>query len=152
MQLNVWDGEDEADFSHLPAHALYFYDPAGNIVEFISRHSISEKGEEPFSIKGVLNISEIGLTVADAISDGEKLISVGINKRDNSPLSSRYLNFMGEKSKGIFIILNQPGREWIFSNKVSAIYPMEIITSNNNKIVVNSEHILEVYAGQKNEL
>ena len=29
---------------------------------------------------------------------------------------------------------------------------MEIITSNNNKIVVNSEHILEVYAGQKNEL
>ncbi|RDW17309.1 VOC family protein [Oceanobacillus chungangensis] len=145
VQLNVWDGEDEVYFSHFQAHALYFYDPAGNIVEFIARHTISENGEGPFSIEGVLNISEIGLTVANAISDGEKLIAAGINKRDNSPLSSTSLNFMGEKSKGIFIILNQPGRDWIFSDKISAIYPMEIITTGNSKIVVNSEHILKVY-------
>ncbi|WP_249870057.1 VOC family protein [Oceanobacillus saliphilus] len=151
VELNVRDGKDEADFSHLPAHALYFYDPAGNIVEFISRHSISEEGEEPFSIEGVLNISEIGLTVDDAINAGNKLIDIGINERDNQPLSSRYLNFMGEKSKGIFIILNQPEREWIFSDKTSVIYPLEITTSNNSKIVVNSDHILEVY-GPKNVL
>lgn len=31
-------------------------------------------------IKGVLNISEIGLTVADAINDREKLITVGIKE------------------------------------------------------------------------
>ena len=152
VQLNVRDGEDEVYFSHFQARALYFYDPAGNIVEFISRPLTTEKGERPFSIEGVLNISEIGLTVADAISVGEKLIAVGINERDNDPLSSTSLNFMGEKSKGIFIILNQPGREWIFSDKLSAIYPMEITTTINSKIVLNSEHILEVYQGQKNEL
>jgi len=33
--LNTEDGEDESDFSHLPAHALYFYDPADNIVELL---------------------------------------------------------------------------------------------------------------------
>ena len=32
VKLNVEDGEDEAEFSHLPAYALYFNDPAGNIV------------------------------------------------------------------------------------------------------------------------
>ncbi|MBR7798136.1 hypothetical protein GT022_19125 [Agaribacter marinus] len=147
VQLNDRDGEDEADFSHLPAHALYFYDPAGNVVEFISRHSIAEKGEGPFSIEGVLNISEIGLTVDDAISAGEKLMAIGINERDNYPLSTTSLNFMGEKSKGVFIILNQPGREWIFSDKISAIFPMEITTSNNSKIIVNYNHILETYEG-----
>lgn len=149
VELNVRDGEDEADFSHLPAHALYFYDPAGNIVEFISRHSISEKGERPFSIESVVNISEIGLTVDDAINAGNQLIDIGINERNNQPLSSTYLNFMGEKSKGIFIILNQPGREWFFSDKISVIYPLEITTSNNNRIVVNSDHILEVYGPKK---
>ncbi|MFC4023030.1 VOC family protein [Oceanobacillus longus] len=150
VQLNVRDGEDEVYFSHFQAHAFYFYDPAGNIVEFISRPFTSKKGEEPFSIEGVLNISEIGLTVADAISAGEKLIEIGINERDNDPLSSTSLNFMGEKSKGIFILLNQPGREWIFSDKISAIYPMEITTSTNSKIIVNSEHILEVYKEKTN--
>lgn len=148
VDLNKRDGEDEVYFSHFQARAFYFYDPAGNIVEFISRPLTSKEGEGSFSIDSVLNISEIGLTVADAISAGEKIIALGINKRDNDPVSSTYLNFMGEKSKGIFIILNQPGREWIFSDKLSAIYPMEIITSNNSKIVVNSEHILEVYEGK----
>jgi len=144
--LNVEGAEDEADFSHLPAHALYFYDPAGNVVEFISRYSISEEGMEPFSTdKGVLNISEIGLTVDDAIDAGERLIDIGIHERDNDPLSSTSLNFMGENSKGIFIILTQPGRRWIFSDKLSAIYPLEIITTNNSRVVINSDNLLEVY-------
>ncbi|SDQ81738.1 Glyoxalase/Bleomycin resistance protein/Dioxygenase superfamily protein [Virgibacillus subterraneus] len=145
VSLNVEDGEDEADFSHLPAHALYFYDPAGNIVEFISRHSISEEMVEPFSAdKGVLNISEIGLTVDDAIDAGERLIDIGIHERDNSPLTSTTLNFMGDSSKGIFIILTQPERKWIFSDKLSAIYPLEIITTNNDRIAINSNNLLEV--------
>ena len=51
VSLLVEEGEDEANFVHLPAHALYFYDPAGNIVELISRQSVSEDSTETFSIK-----------------------------------------------------------------------------------------------------
>ena len=145
VPLNVSDGDDEVYFSNIDAHALYFYDPAGNIVEFISRHAISENGEEPFSIEGILNISEIGLTVDDAIDAGNKLMEIGIKERDNEPISSTYLNFMGDKTKGIFIILNQPGREWLFSTKRSVVFPLEITTSNG-KIVVTSDRKLEVYA------
>ncbi|WP_099361518.1 VOC family protein [Fredinandcohnia onubensis] len=143
VELSVEDGEDEAYFSFFSAYALYFYDPAGNIVEFISRQD-SEVETKPFSIDSVINISEIGLTVNDAISAGTRLIEIGINERENNPLSQTSLNFMGDKSKGIFIILNQPGRRWIFSDKISAIFPLEILTTDGNKIVVNSENLLEV--------
>lgn len=144
VELSVEDGEDEAYFSFFSAHALYFFDPAGNIVEFISRQG-SEEEKKPFSIDSVINISEIGLTVNDAISAGSRLIGIGINERDNNPLSQTSLNFMGDKSKGIFIILNQPGRRWIFSDKISATFPLEILTTDGSKIVVNSENIFQVY-------
>lgn len=71
VKLNSEDGEDEANFSHIPAHSLYFNDPAGNVVEFISRHSTAEKSEVPFSQKSILSISEMSLTVEDAIKTGK---------------------------------------------------------------------------------
>lgn len=71
VKLNSEDGEDEVNFSHIPAHSLYFNDPAGNVVEFISRHSTAEKSEEPFSQKSILSISEMSLTVEDAIKTGK---------------------------------------------------------------------------------
>ncbi|WP_260321042.1 hypothetical protein [Peribacillus simplex] len=49
---------EESNFAHLPAHAFYFYDPSGNIVEFISRYEIAKDSIEPFSVKSILNISE----------------------------------------------------------------------------------------------
>ena len=36
VELNVENGEDQVEFSHLLADSIYFYDPAGNIVELIS--------------------------------------------------------------------------------------------------------------------
>lgn len=144
VELNVEDGEDEAYFSFFSAHALYFYDPAGNIVEFISRQT-SVEGSRPFSIESVLNISEIGLTVDDAIRAGNRLIEKGIRERDNNPLSQTSLNFMGERSKGIYMILNQPGRRWIFSDKISAIYPIEVYTADGKQVVVTSEKKFKVY-------
>ncbi|MEC5424747.1 VOC family protein [Virgibacillus sp. C22-A2] len=139
INLNKEDGEDEADFSHLPAHSLYFDDPAGNIVEFISRHSISENGEESFSPKGILNISEISLTVNDAVTAGKQLIDIGIKERDNYPISATSLNFMGKRSIGIFILLTEPGRRWIFSDKYSAVYPLDITLSNNERISIDNK-------------
>ncbi|MFZ3579987.1 VOC family protein, partial [Virgibacillus sp. DJP39] len=86
VNLTVEDGEDEADFDHLPAHAFYFYDPAGNIVEFISRHSTSEERTDPFSVKSILNISEISLTVEDAVTVGKQLNEIGLKERDNNAI------------------------------------------------------------------
>ncbi|OIK08328.1 VOC family protein [Bacillus sp. MUM 13] len=148
VKLLVEDGLDEVHFTHFPAHAFYFYDPSGNIVELISRYEIAESSNEPFSAASILNISEIGLVVKYAVSVSEKLNEIGLTERDNDAISSTSINFMGERSSGIFIILVQPGRRWIFSNKISAIFPLEITFINNNKIMITSENELQVYRGE----
>jgi len=142
--LLVEEGEDEADFVHLPALALYFYDPVGNIVEFISRQSVSKDSKESFSINSLINISEISLTVDDVISANEKLTVIGLTERDNNEISPKTLNFMGKRENGVFILLTQPGRRWFFSDKIAAIYPLEITLTDNNKIVINRNKELQI--------
>ncbi|WP_164669352.1 hypothetical protein [Virgibacillus doumboii] len=139
------DGEDEVYFSHLSAHSLYFYDPAFNVVEFICRNSNSGTGE-PFSQKNIINISEISLTVNDSIKAGKQLIDLGINERDNEPISATSLNFMGDSSTGVFILLIQPGRRWIFSDKLSAVYPLEITLESNDRITLDDNNELMIYS------
>ncbi|MGX9134178.1 hypothetical protein ACWV26_07335 [Rummeliibacillus sp. JY-2-4R] len=67
----------------------------------------------------------------------------------NNEISRKSLNFMGERKKGIFIILAQPGRRWIFSDKKSAIFPLEITLIDNSKITLNPNHEIQVYRNKK---
>ncbi|MED3803935.1 VOC family protein [Lysinibacillus xylanilyticus] len=145
VQLLTEDGEDQVNFSHLPAHAIYFEDPSGNIVEFIARYGINEESSEPFTINSILHISEIGLIVDDVLKVGKELSKAHIFERDNKPLNEKSLNFMGVREIGIFIILARPRRRWIFSDKYSTIYPLEISVKNGRKLIVNhdGEFIIE---------
>jgi catechol-2,3-dioxygenase len=60
-------GDDEIiDFANWNAHAIYFKDAAGNILEFIARHDLSNASDASFSIQNVLEVSEIGLVSPDA--------------------------------------------------------------------------------------
>lgn len=65
FKLISLNGEDEFDFLSWNAHSIYFYDPAGNILEFIARHNLNNKSDTDFSGKSILNVSEIGLPVDD---------------------------------------------------------------------------------------
>ena len=145
VSLLVEEGNDEVNFVDLSAHALYFYDPAGNIVEFISRHSVSVDSTQPFSIESIINIGEISLTVEDAITASEKLNNIGLTERDNHEISTKTLNFLGERTKGVFVLLTEPGRRWLFSDKMSVVYPIEITLENKHRIVVNTDKELQVY-------
>ena len=107
--LLLENGEDEADFSNLPAHACYFEDPAGNIVELIARYNLNPNSESPFSVNTILNISEIGLVVQDAPKVGEQFKKVNIFERDNDPITNTHLNFMQENNNGVFILLTSMG-------------------------------------------
>lgn len=60
-----YEASDVVDFPNWNAHAVYFYDSAGNIGELIARHDLTNATAMPFSEKSLLNISEIGLPTAN---------------------------------------------------------------------------------------
>ena len=138
--LLLEDGEDEADFSFWPAHACYFEDPAGNIVELIARYNENPTSESPFSVNNILNISEIGLIVKDAPMVGEQFKEINIFESDNDPITNSSLNFMQENNNGVFILLTSIGRRWLFSEKKSKIFPMKITLDKQLVIGVDEEH------------
>src|SRR6266516_3169679 len=55
------------------SHAIYFYDPAGNIVEFIARHSLATGQDGLFTERDILYASEIGLVTDDVVTTAEVL-------------------------------------------------------------------------------
>jgi catechol 2,3-dioxygenase-like lactoylglutathione lyase family enzyme len=57
--------DDVVDYSHWNAHSLFFFDPAGNVVEYIARHDLGNAAAGPFTSRDILYASEIGLIVDD---------------------------------------------------------------------------------------
>jgi len=45
--------------------SVYFYDPAGNILEFIARHNQTNDSDNPFGPTSIIAVTEIGLTCED---------------------------------------------------------------------------------------
>ncbi|GLX68046.1 VOC family protein [Paenibacillus glycanilyticus] len=104
------------------ATSIYFDDPAGNIVEFIARHSLGNAIEA--SIKGteLINISEIGLVV-DHVSDTKDFLGTNhsmIGYKDSNDSFAA----VGDED-GLFI-LSANQRVWLGSDKKAAIFRTEI--------------------------
>ena len=57
--------DDVRNFSHWNAHSLFFYDPAGNLLEHIARHDLNNAKPGSFTKDDILNISEIAFVVDD---------------------------------------------------------------------------------------
>jgi len=57
--------EDVVHFAHWNAHAVFFRDPAGNLLEHIARHELDNASPGPFTPRDVLAVSEIALIVDD---------------------------------------------------------------------------------------
>lgn len=121
VELNIEEGEDEVFFTSWNAHAIYFEDPSGNILELIARHNLNNKTEDNFSSKELLNISEVGVAVDDVIPFVRKLNKIGIpNWRDDS----EGLTPVGDENGLIITVKN--GRRWFFSNKDAKFFPVII--------------------------
>ena len=128
--LLLENGKDNIHFTESKAMAMYFEDPAGNIVEFISRYETSTKVESThFTPQHMQEISEIGVSTDNIHELAEKLQSMGIPVRNNEPIHyEKYLNFFGEWEDSAFIILGPLGRRWLFSEKVGIKAPVIIET------------------------
>jgi hypothetical protein len=65
--------DEVVHFAHWNAHSLFFLDPAGNLLEYIARHDLSNAATGDFTVNDILYASEIGLIVDDVIASGTEL-------------------------------------------------------------------------------
>jgi hypothetical protein len=65
--------DDVVDYNHWNAHSIFFFDPGGNVVEYIARHDLKNAAPGPFAGSDILYASEIGLIVDDVFAAMAKI-------------------------------------------------------------------------------
>ena len=124
-----------ADFVNWHAKSFYFLDPAGNILELISRFDLNDVIEETFSSAHFRNISEIGLVLSpqNFQKDVDRLLlQYPLPYFDKQPPLPQF-KAVGD-DEGLFIIVPE-NRVW-FSTKSteSKKFPMEISFIDRGKL------------------
>lgn len=104
--------------------SIYFYDQAGNILEFIARHGLDHAAEAKgsFRSRDMLRISEIGLAVPHVPAAREWLhatFSLNVYKEYDDKFSA-----VGD-AFGL-LILSEHERIWLGSNRPAEIYKTEV--------------------------
>lgn len=123
-------GNQIANFTNWNARSIYFFDPVGNIVEFIARFNLKNEVSALFSANLLLCLSEIGIIVSDinlAIADFKKCYELNVFVPSTA---SDHFVAMGN-DMGLFI-LSTLNRHW-FPTKIPAVsYPTEVRFEDEN--------------------
>ncbi|MFA1738762.1 VOC family protein [Lysinibacillus fusiformis] len=139
------EGQDEVYFQFLKAYSCYFYDPEGNIVEFISRQEVNQKlHTTTFSIDQVLHIGEINLTTDDILAVARELNEYGIKPINNNNIQQESLNFLGNYEDGANILVGPSDRPWYFSDKIAQVSPICIEINGTLQLIMDEKGHLTV--------
>ncbi|WP_414053781.1 hypothetical protein ACMGE6_10780 [Macrococcus equi] len=129
------DYKDEIYFEHINAKSFYLNDPSGNIVEFIARN----KSDYNDSINNnYIRISEISLVSNKLNEIFKQLENNKFRERDNE-LIEEGLNFICSGEEKEYILLTKEGRRWLFSDKLSKSYPIQIVTDEYKLNYLNNQ-------------
>lgn len=114
------DGSGKREFQHVDwnAHAVYFRDAAGNILELIARHNLDTARLIPFSSASLLRISEIGLPsprVVETVAVLKQRLGLRVWRGAGSETFSAVGSEMG------LLIVVQTGRNWLPTQDTPAI-------------------------------
>jgi len=114
------NGIDEFHFAYKNAHALYFLDVAGNILEFIARHDLPNASTEPFGTAALLYISEIGLVV-DNVPTAVDFLRTSLGMEVYRAESDTFTTVGDEY--GLFIVVKR-GRQWFPRYLGAEVHPL----------------------------
>jgi catechol-2,3-dioxygenase len=120
------DGETVFPFGFWDARAVYFHDPAGNVVELIAHDSMAEQGGGgDFSAAELAGLSEVGIVVdspAAAVATLERELGLELWSGDAEQLA-----FVGAKAHTL--ILAPPGRGWLPTGRPSEPHAAAVTVS-----------------------
>jgi len=113
------------DFPDWWAKSVYFFDPAGNIVEIIGRGALGAAGNTPkFSAQSLLGVSEIGIVTEDIPYFREWVnITHGIPPFARNKNTDEF-SAMGD-DHGLLLLVN-PGHKWLMGNFEAKHFPLAI--------------------------
>jgi hypothetical protein len=115
---------DVFDFDDWDALAVYFHDPAGNIVELIAHHGLAENARSgDFAAEELVGLSELGV-VGDRAELLEQLEAAGLELWDGTIAEPGRLAFVGER--GRTFILAPPGRGWLPTGRPAEAHPVAV--------------------------
>src|SRR5215207_6820905 len=66
-------GKEEFESKSWNSDSIYFLDTAGNVLEFIARHTLQNATVEDFNSRQILNVSELGLPSENVITLANEL-------------------------------------------------------------------------------
>ncbi|MBS1493286.1 MAG: glyoxalase [Bacteroidetes bacterium] len=122
--MQISENNHIVDFVNWKAKSVYFFDPAGNIVELISRFDLDNKTSEPFDSSQILNVSEIGIVTDNVPALKEKLINDYKVSDFVKSVNSDTFSAMGDDN-GLFIVAVN-NRNWYPTQIPSQKFPFEV--------------------------
>lgn len=113
--------EDVVHFRHWNAHSVFFWDPAGNLIEYIARHDLKNSAAGSFSTKDILYASEIGFISEDVTNTAAAMKkALGLEQYRGGDDNFRAL---GDEHGLLLVIIR--GRRWGYEEKAppTGIFP-----------------------------
>ena len=100
---------DIRHFSNWNAHSVFFWDPAGNLLEYIARHDLLNESKGDFSTKDILYASEIAFIVDDVdLFSNELINSFGLPEYKQGNAEFRAIG----DEYGLLLVMKK-GRVWM---------------------------------------
>jgi catechol-2,3-dioxygenase len=131
-------GNDYIHFNAWNAHSVYFYDPAGNIMELIARHDLDNASEKPFSGESLLAVSEIGIATDD-VRQFTQMLTQTCNVPVYDGDGSEVFSAIGD-AEGLLIVVPN-GREWFPETGISATACALTLTFESNQKLMYTDDL-----------
>jgi catechol-2,3-dioxygenase len=113
--------EDVVHFRHWNAHSVFFWDPAGNLIEYIARHDLKNGATGSFSATDILYASEIAFISEDVDNTAlEMKKALGLEQYRGGDDRFRALG----DEHGLLLVMIR-GRRWGYEQKAppTGIFP-----------------------------
>jgi catechol 2,3-dioxygenase-like lactoylglutathione lyase family enzyme len=124
-------GNEDFESETWNSTSLYFLDAAGNILEFIARHTLQNGSNEGFASRQILNVSEIGLPSEDVIELANELCTrLGLSVYNQEPNE----NFTPIGDENGLLILPAKDRIWMPDSGLPAkLLPVKVRGEANGR-------------------
>jgi len=124
-------GKEDFESKTWTSSSLYFLDAAGNVLEFIARHTLKNASGEDFNSQQILNISEIGLPSENVIELADNLCTrLGLSVYNQQPNE----NFTPVGDENGLLILPAKDRIWMPDSGVPAkMLPVKVKGEANSR-------------------